>query len=216
MNSSADLKNSPPLTRRVVMIGAAASIGSKSMIGQAFAAGLTPRAAEGPFYPTPEMRFSDRDNDLVKIVGLVKSAGGEVITLKGQVQATDGTPREGYRVEIWQCDVNGKYLHSGDGQNVEYDDGFQGFGHDITGTQGGYSFRTIKPTQYPGRTPHIHVKVFDASGQEVLTTQFYIAGHSQNGRDSLFRRMTNAQKKDVSMVFENEGENSVTTINIIV
>ena len=37
--------------------------------------------------------------------------------------------------------------------------GFQGFGHDVTDAEGAYSFRTIKPVPYSGRTPHIHVKV---------------------------------------------------------
>lgn len=36
----------------------------------------TPPASEGPFYPTPGMRFDDIDNDLVKITSEVEQAGG--------------------------------------------------------------------------------------------------------------------------------------------
>ena len=37
---------------------------------------------------------------------------------------------------------------------------------------------------YPGRTPHIHVKV-KRRGKELLTTQCYIKGHPQNARDGI-------------------------------
>lgn len=165
------------------------------------AAELTQSATEGPFYPTPTMRRADVDNDLVKVIGSVQEAGGEVFMLKGRVLDTDGAPLEGRRIEIWQCDMNGKYLHAGDRQNIALDPAFQGFGHYITGPDGSYEFRTIKPVTYPGRTPHIHVKVFDGD-REVLTSQFYIDGHTGNGRDRIFRRLSDSDAKAVSMAFE--------------
>ena len=64
-------------------------------------------------------------------------------------------------------------MHPGDNRDIVHDKGFQGFGHDITDENGGYRFRTIKPVSYPGRTPHIHVKLLDGN-RELLTTQFYI------------------------------------------
>jgi protocatechuate 3,4-dioxygenase beta subunit len=180
-----------------------------------FAASITPPSAEGPFYPTAAMRMADVDNDLVKVLGAVEQAGGEVISLKGQLRSKDGLPLTGYRIEIWQCDINGKYLHPSDDRNVAYDSGFQGFGHDVTDANGSYSFRTIKPTVYPGRTPHIHVKVLDAK-QALLTTQFYIAGDERNQSDSLYRRMTHAQAKSVSMVFKENNALSETRIDIVI
>lgn len=200
-------------TRRSILAGLVAFAGGALFWRSADAAGLTPRATEGPFYPTPSMRMPDVDNDLVKVMGLVKEAGGEVITLKGTITDADGNPRVGHRIEIWQCDLNGKYLHPGDDRNVTYDQGFQGFGHDITGEDGSYSFRTIKPGKYPGRTPHIHVKVFDG-GTELLTTQFYVAGDPDNERDSIFRRMSDEQAERVSMVYEDTENGIETTINV--
>lgn len=167
----------------------------------ALAATPTPSATEGPFYPTPTMRRADVDNDLVKILGSVQEAGGDVFMLKGRVIDRDGAPLAERRIEIWQCDMNGKYLHTGDSQNITFDAAFQGFGHDITGDRGDYEFRTIKPVTYPGRTPHIHVKVFDGD-REVLTTQFYIAGHPANGRDRIFGRLSQDDAMAVSMVFD--------------
>ena len=157
----------------------------------------TPAATEGPFYPTPAMRFSDADNDLVKVEGRVREAGGEVVVLKGRVLDRDGRPAEGARIEIWQCDANGIYLHQADRRRDRYDQAFQGYGHVVTGPDGGYAFRTIKPVPYPGRTPHIHVKVSFA-GQE-LTTQFYLADHPSNARDWLFGRMSKEEQNAVSM-----------------
>ena len=36
----------------------------------------TPRAAEGPYYPTHAMRLSDDDANLIRIEGAVRNAGG--------------------------------------------------------------------------------------------------------------------------------------------
>lgn len=183
--------------------------------GTVASAQLTPGAAEGPFYPTESMRTDDIDNDLVKVSGRVKEAGGEIITLKGKVLSKDGSPRIGYRIEIWQCDVNGKYLHTGDRRKVEYDTGFQGFGHDITDDTGSYRFRTIKPTRYPGRTPHIHVKVCEGE-RELLTTQFYIDGEADNDSDGLYRRLSADQANSVAMVFAEVNGAIETSVDVIV
>ncbi|KQI68800.1 protocatechuate 3,4-dioxygenase [Loktanella sp. 3ANDIMAR09] len=182
---------------------------------RASADSLTPPATEGPFYPTPAMRMPDVDNDLVKVMGLVQEAGGEVITLRGRVLDADGGPLPGLRVEIWQCDVNGKYMHPGDRRDIAYDTGFQGFGHDITGDDGAYSFRTIRPTEYPGRTPHIHVKVFD-DGAELLTTQFYLPDHPANARDRIYNQLSDAEKTQVTMFMTDGADGPETTVDIVV
>ena len=159
----------------------------------------TPSAAEGPFYPTPRMRFADADNNLVRVQGTGQTAAGEVLILQGRVLDQFGQPVSGARIEIWQCDSNGIYLHTRD-RTAEYDGAFQGFGHVVTEADGLYAFRTIKPVSYPGRTPHIHVKAF-ADGRE-LTTQFYLDGHPSNRRDGLFRRLSRKEAQSVSMVLQ--------------
>ncbi len=84
------------------------------------AAVQTPAATEGPFYPTKSMRYSDIDNNLVKISGVVKQAGGEILNLSGRVLDSNAKPIKGARVEIWQCDANGHYLHTGDRNPVTF------------------------------------------------------------------------------------------------
>ncbi len=202
-------------SRRGFVAGTLGAIGLSALGRPALADTPTPRAMEGPFYPTPTMRRSDVDNDLVRVIGMVQDAGGEVIRLKGRVMDRDGAPLADHRIEIWQCDMNGKYMHPGDSQRIEFDAAFQGFGHDITGPDGSYEFRTIKPVTYPGRTPHIHVKVLDGT-REVLTSQFYIAGHPANGGDFLYNRMSEAEAAAVSMVFSVVDGVEETTVDVVI
>ncbi|RPE71595.1 protocatechuate 3,4-dioxygenase beta subunit [Pacificibacter maritimus] len=201
-------------TRRGILAWALGALGLSAAGRSALAAAPTPSATEGPFYPTQPMRRADVDNDLVKIMGKVHEAGGEVFTLRGRVMDADGQPLNGMRIEIWQCDMNGKYLHPGDSQNIDFDAAFQGFGHDITGTDGSYEFRTIKPVTYPGRTPHIHVKVFDGE-TEILTSQFYIDGHPANDRDRIFGRLSQSEAKAVSMVFTQVEDRTEAQVDVI-
>jgi protocatechuate 3,4-dioxygenase beta subunit len=173
---------------------------SLPVTGLAAVLGRTPSGTEGPFYPSAGMRFDDIDNDLVKISSQVEQSGGEVVTLTGRVLDNAAVPIPGARVEIWQCDVNGRYLHRGDQGKSARDAAFQGFGHDLTGPDGSYSFRTIKPVPYAGRTPHIHVKVL-VKGSEGLTTQFYLPDHPDNKSDWLYQRIARDQRERVTMKF---------------
>ena len=203
------------VTRRGLLKSSIAMASLSVYARSAVASILTPSTAQGPFYPSATMRLADVDNDLVKVLGVVEKAGGEVIRLKGKLLSKHGKALAGHRIEIWQCDVNGKYLHPGDRHSVTYDTGFQGFGHDVTDIAGNYSFTTIKPTVYPGRTPHIHVKVLDGQ-RELLTTQLYIAGEKGNISDGLFGRMSAAQARSVSMVFTKRNHILETNIDLII
>jgi len=179
----------------------------------AAAAILTPEQTAGPFYPTGGMRNADTDNDLVRIAGTVRQAGGQIVRLGGRVLDRSGQPREGARVEIWQCDVNGRYMHPADRRHSGHDPAFQGFGHDITDAEGRYRFRTIRPVAYPGRTPHIHVKVF--AGRRELTTQFYTAGEPANERDGIFRRLSPDERTAVLMQFSGSGDEPSAEVDIV-
>jgi protocatechuate 3,4-dioxygenase beta subunit len=146
----------------------------------------TPRLTEGPFYP--DKLPLDTDNDLLIINDKITPAVGEITHLTGRVLGPNGSPVRNAIVEIWQCDANEVYLHSGDGGSAErrQDKNFQGFGRFTTGSTGEYYFRTIKPVPYPGRpAPHIHVKV-KRGGRELITTQIFISGHPGNAVDGVF------------------------------
>ena len=158
---------------------------------------LTPSATEGPFYPD---RLPLRtDNDLVSIVPGGARAKGEIFHISGRVMSVDGNPMPGFDVEIWQCDANGIYQHSGDRGRGTFDPNFQGFGRTTTSATGGYRFRTITPVSYPGRTPHIHFKV-KAPNRREFTSQMYLEGHRQNGGDFLFNRLGSHEAQKAASV----------------
>jgi protocatechuate 3,4-dioxygenase beta subunit len=160
----------------------------------------TPPQTEGPFYP--DRLPLDTDNDLLVINDAISPAVGTITHLGGRVLDARGNPLRNVVVEIWQVDNNGAYLHSADGQRSKRDGNFQGFGRFLTGSTGEYYFRTIKPVPYPGRTPHIHVKVKRAE-KELLTTQCYVAGEALNERDGVYRGIRDeAGRKAVTIAFE--------------
>ncbi len=142
----------------------------------------TARQGEGPFYP--DKLPLDTDNDLLIVNDWLTPAVGEITHLSGRVIDRRGDPLRNVVVEIWQVDGNGAYLHSRTANREKRDARFQGYGRFLTASTGEYYFRTIKPVPYPGRTPHIHVKV-RRGDRELLTTQCYIKGHPGNARDGL-------------------------------
>lgn len=165
----------------------------------AFAAALhqTPSQTEGPFYPN--YLPLDTDNDLLVINNELTPAVGEVSYVSGRVLDSRGDPLRNAVVEIWQCDANGAYLHTGSDNGSKRDRMFQGFGRFVTGSKGEYLFRTIKPVPYPGRTPHIHFKVKRA-GKDLLTTQLYVEGHPGNPKDGIWSKMKDARERKLITV----------------
>jgi protocatechuate 3,4-dioxygenase beta subunit len=156
---------------------------------------LTPEMTEGPFYP--DHLPLDTDNDLLIVNDSITPAVGEVTHLSGRILDRSGEPVRNALMEIWQVDGRGSYLHSR-GENGTRDANFQGFGRFLTGSSGEYYFRTIKPVMYPGRTPHIHVKI-KLKDRELLTTQFFVRGEPRNDRDGVFRGVRNAAQRELVM-----------------
>ena len=160
----------------------------------------TPPQTEGPFYP--DHLPLDTDNDLLIINDQITPAIGEVTWLSGRVLDEKGNPIRNAVVEIWQCDQNGAYLHSGTGNADKRDKNFQGFGRFLTGSTGEYLFRTIKPVPYPGRTPHIHYAV-KMKGRKELVTQCYIKDPPQNAKDGIYRSIKDPkQLAAISVAFD--------------
>lgn len=160
---------------------------------------LTPRQTEGPFYP--DRLPLDTDNDLLIVNDAITPAVGEVTWLSGRVLDSRGEPLRGAVVEIWQVDNHGAYLHSGSSNRERRDSNFQGFGRFLTGSNGEYLFRTIKPVPYPGRTPHIHFAV-KLKGTDPFTTQCYVEGEPQNAQDGILRRISDPKvRKSIIVPF---------------
>jgi protocatechuate 3,4-dioxygenase beta subunit len=128
----------------------------------------TPATTEGPYYK----RGSPGRTHLRE-----KGVYGDELTLSGHVFDTDGKPLTGAWLDFWQADGGGKY------DNAEY----ALRGHQFTGESGRYVLETVIPGAYPGRTPHIHVKVSSADRASTLTTQLFFPGLASNQGDSIFR-----------------------------
>jgi protocatechuate 3,4-dioxygenase beta subunit len=159
----------------------------------------TPAQTEGPFYP--DKLPLDTDNDLLIINDGITPAVGDVSWVSGRILDARGEPVRNALVEIWQCDNQGAYLHTGTSNKEKRDKNFQGFGRFLTGSDGQYLFRTIKPVPYPGRTPHIHYAV-KMKGREKFTTQCYIEGHPGNEKDGIWKELDARARKAVTVPFE--------------
>jgi len=126
---------------------------------------LTPAQAEGPYY-TP---------DTPEQANLVEAGmGGTPLLVTGRVLNQACEPIPGAKLDFWQTDDSGEY------DNV----GYRMRGHQFTDENGIYALETILPGVYPGRPPHIHVKV-NAPGGPILTTQIYFEGQPGNESDGL-------------------------------
>ena len=180
-------------SRRHFLGGLAASAAYFTVSG-AFAEDLvrTPAQTEGPFYP--DKLPLDTDNDLIVINDSLKPSVGEITWLTGRILGLNGTPLKNAVVEIWQCDNNGAYLHSGTSNADKKDKNFQGFGRFTTAASGEYLFRTIKPVPYPGRTPHIHFKI-KLKGKDLLNTQCYVKGHPGNEKDMIWKSVKDEKQR---------------------
>jgi protocatechuate 3,4-dioxygenase beta subunit len=179
--------------RKVLALGAV--LGATAAHPRLLLAGLQPTPAQtrGPFYPL-ELPL-DSDNDLLQVAGQPSKAKGEISNLIGRVLDDHGRPVREAQVEIWQCDANGRYRHPGERGDKPEDPGFQGYGRFITGAQGAYRFRTIKPVPYPGRAPHIHFAI-RGPGFEPLVTQMYVRGASENRRDRILNSIRDPDARE--------------------
>jgi protocatechuate 3,4-dioxygenase, beta subunit len=146
---------------------------------------LTPRQIEGPYYPT--QKLADHDNDLTR-VGNGGPAQGQVLVVTGRLVDERNTPISSARIEIWQTDHRGIYMHPNDSGAANRDRNFQFYGEAVTDTAGRFGFRTIRPGLYGVRPRHMHVKIVPSQGPG-LTTQLYFKGDERLSSDAIVRRL---------------------------
>jgi protocatechuate 3,4-dioxygenase beta subunit len=107
----------------------------------------TPTAPDslGPFYTpnAPERASTGRG---IAVSGVVRSAAG-------------CAPLPDARIEWWSADGKGEYQDAL--RATQRADG-----------EGRYRYETVRPGRYPGRPPHLHVRV-SAPGHRTLVTQLY-------------------------------------------
>ncbi|HET9231736.1 MAG TPA: hypothetical protein VFO00_10645, partial [Vitreimonas sp.] len=106
----------------------------------------TPTQVEGPFFPVDTA--IERDADLTRLAGRSERALGQVIELAGRVIGTNGAPIGGARLELWQANAAGRYMHPRDTGAAPLDPNFQGYALLQTDVAGRFNVVSIKPGAY--------------------------------------------------------------------
>src|SRR5262245_58840041 len=187
------MKNQQQLSRRSVLglaIAAAGGVALSATARPGFEETFkrTPGEILGPFYPV--MRSVERTADLTNLPGKPGRAEGQVIYVMGRVLTLQGQPVKGARVELWQANAHGRYVHPSDTNPAPLDPNFEGFAIQDTDAEGRYRFKTIKPGAYPAtanwtRPPHLH---FEVTGRiNRVITQMYFPGEPLNEKDLLLQ-----------------------------
>lgn len=158
------------LRPRSIVLCAVFGLAALGLAAQAVSPGLPPTVplTEGPYYKTGSPERSDL---------AAGGTAGKHITITGTVYDLKGVPLPGAWLDFWQADGAGRYDNTG----------FRFRGHQLTDAAGRFVLKTVIPGEYPGRTPHIHVKL-RAPGGQILTTQIFFPGSAQNDSDPLFDR----------------------------
>lgn len=149
-----------------------------------------PHPAGLPFFPARALRPLPEGNDLTLGAG-GRRAEGDRIAIGGRILASSGGSVAGARVEIWQVDARGHYAVE---TAADRDPGFAGYGTVVTGNDGAYAFRTVRPRgygRYGGlikRAAHIHLQV-TAPGRKPFATEIWFDGDPWNARDTFVTRI---------------------------
>lgn len=161
------------LGRRRTLLGlsacATAGLATSDALAQAAACVLTPNPGEGPFYFDPSLVRAD----------IVDGMPGAPLAISLQVtRASDCAVLANARVDVWQADGLGLYSgyanQQGVGARAEPPVGKKHLrGTQFTDADGWVRFRTIFPSWYGGRTPHVHFKVFVGEREAVASQVFF-------------------------------------------
>lgn len=139
----------------------------------------------GPYYPIS--RPLDQDGDLTRLAGHKGVAKGKIIDVYGKVTNHLGHAVANARMDLWQANSVGRYMHPGDTSDLPLDPDFQGSAILTTDAEGNYRLRTILPGIYPAgdsvRPRHIHWDVTTRTAR--ITTQMYFPGEKENSLEKI-------------------------------
>jgi protocatechuate 3,4-dioxygenase beta subunit len=164
----------PDLERRRVIAAVSACATTLALPthawSQAAGCAVTEDAGEGPFYFDPKLLRSDVTSGRI----------GAPLDIAVQItRARDCAPLAGARLDLWQADAVG--LYSGyrnqpavGGIPTEPTVGATFLrGTQLADADGWVRFKTIYPSWYGGRTPHVHFKVFLEAKETVASQIFF-------------------------------------------
>jgi protocatechuate 3,4-dioxygenase beta subunit len=127
---------------------------------------------------------------------------------------------QGAIVDIWHCDKDGNYSEYGGTsmQSANYTSVHFLRGRQTTDANGKVNFTSIFPGWYSGRATHIHVHIYNSSGQSLLVTQIAfpegsdsavvqvaastgykgMTGYTYNANDNVFSDGTSNEMSSIS------------------
>ncbi len=167
-------------------------LGLSSLVNLVNAApGATESTVLGPFYVPGAPRRATGEQ-------IGRPEDGSLTLVRGRVTDLAGRPLAGATLDVWQCSSNGLYDVQDPGQPP-----FNLRGVFVTGPDGGYEFRTVRPASYPipvdgpvgdllraagrghWRAAHIHA-IISAPGHRGVTTHIFDADNPYLDRDAVF------------------------------
>jgi protocatechuate 3,4-dioxygenase beta subunit len=163
---------------------------------------LAPEMTEGPYYV---------EGDKVRRNITEGRPGVPLVLRLGVVDASSCKPIRNAAVDVWQCDAGGTY-------SATAQEGTEGLtflrGIQRTDRKGVATFRTIYPGWYPGRTVHIHLKVY-LGGTTVHTGQLFFADRVTDAvyRRPPYNRRPNRDPRNAGdSIFRNGGSRSLLAL----
>jgi protocatechuate 3,4-dioxygenase beta subunit len=127
---------------------------------------ITPQVTSGPFYISNTPALVDDNLNFTNLDGSNMYVQG---TVYGGTDNT--TPLANAKIEIWQADNEGSYHpQSGGDYNSINQSTVALRGYITTDEKGEYSYTSIFPAEYEGRTRHVHYRV-SKEGYEPVVTQ---------------------------------------------
>lgn len=158
------------------------------------------------------------NNDLTRYVGSFYVSVGELLYLKGTITDAFGVPIEGAIVKIWQTNSAGKYQTLLKEKDEFYDDNFVMSGTSKTDNLGRYGFKTIFPSYFGERAPHINILIHHPKFGEIQT-EIYFDKHPLNNKDPHYtsyteedRKMLTAKVKNIDDLQPEEGKIAIFNI----
>lgn len=154
--------------------------------------GATENTVLGPFHVPDAPRYDMGAN-------ICLDGKGETCLFEGRVVDLDGSPIEGATIDVWSDNAEGYY----DVQQPDIQPKWNNRGIFLTGADGTYSFRGIRPVSYPipddgpvgqmlkalGRHPnrpaHMHF-IVTAPGYETIVTHTFVEGDEWLTSDAVF------------------------------
>jgi len=135
---------------------------------------MRPQQTEGPFFEDVKLERSD-----IRVDSDTKSvSSGLPIEIKIQAMQVDKNqcvPLTGARVDLWHCDLDGRYSgFRNQGEDLRNENFLRGY--QLTNDTGLVKFMTVYPGWYPGRTVHVHLKISTINKDDRIfefTTQLY-------------------------------------------